>query len=350
MISLVLTLATLMLPTPNAHATAPGDAVVWRNLPDLPQALGGQFVGVIDDHLVVAGGSYFVVPPWNGGKKQWVATIYTLERNALHWQLAGHLPTPLGYGVSITTPHEMLCIGGQTPSGNSRHTLRLRLVGGRIQIVRLADLPETDSNMTGALAGDTVYVAGGQSTPDSTHARHTFWALPLSPPFAHWRTLPAWPGPARIFPVTIASGSTVCVLSGEELTGTLGPPVGRRFLTDGYCYHPGNGWRKLPDLPHPTAGGLGAEAGGELLVFGGNDGSLADREYEIREKHPGFSKAIYGYDPRTEVWRIAGTIPHSLVTTGMVRWGDEWVIAGGEDHPAHRSAQVIAGRILDTDR
>jgi N-acetylneuraminic acid mutarotase len=343
-------LSSLILLTPRVQAATPGNAIAWRNLPDLPQAVGGQFVGVVQDHLVVAGGSYFTTPPWNGGKKQWVDTIYTLARNGSRWRLAGHLPSPLGYGVAITTSEGLLCIGGQTPTGNSKQTLRLRLEGSTLVIDRLPDLPETDSNMTGTLGGDTVYVAGGQSTAVSTQALHTFWALSLSKPHEGWRTLPAWPGPARIFPVTIALGSSVCVVSGADLTGTLGPPVGRKFLTDAYCYAPEKGWQQIESLPHPMAGGLGAEAQGKLLVFGGNDGSLADHEFEIKERHPGFSKVVYQYDPQTRAWRPFGSIPHSLVTTGLVRWGDEFVIAGGEDHPAHRSAAVIAARILVADR
>ncbi len=339
-----------MLLTPNTQAARPGVGISWRYLPDLPHALGGQFVGVIDNQLVVAGGSYFDVPPWSGGKKQWVDTIYVLGRNDKEWRLAGHLPSPLGYGVAISLADGMLCIGGQTPAGNSRETLHLRLQGGQIVIDRWADLPQTASNMAGARAGDTVYIAGGQTTPESTHALHEFWVLPLANPREGWRALPAWPGAPRIFPVAIASGTSVCVLSGSDLTGTVGPPVGRRFLTDAYCYEPTSGWQPIRTLPRPTAGGMGTDAHGRLLVFGGNDGSLADREYEIREKHPGFSKDVLCFDPSTREWRVMGTMPLSLVTTGMARWGDEIVIAGGEDHPAHRSAKVIAARILETDR
>lgn len=350
MTSIELILVSLMLFMPNRQANTPDSALVWRNLPDLPRALAGQFVGVIEDHLVVAGGSYFVVSPWDGGKKQWVDTIYTLGRSDHQWQLAGHLPTPLGYGVAITTPQGMLCIGGQTPTENSKWTLYLHIQRGRIVIGRLADLPEAASNMSGALAGDTVYVAGGQLTPQSTKALHSFRALSLSKVHEGWRTLPSWPGPARILPVMIDSGSSVCMLSGAELTGKLGPRGERKYLTDAYCYAPEIGWRKITRLPQPTTGGLGAEAKGKLMVFGGDDGSLADRIYEIKENHPGFSKAAYCYDLQTQEWRTMGTMPYSLVTTGLARWGDELVIAGGEDRPAHRSATVIAGHVLDTGR
>jgi N-acetylneuraminic acid mutarotase len=239
----------------------------------------------------------------------------------------------------------MLCMGGQTPSGNSRQTLLLSFQGNKIAIDHLADLPETIANMAGALAGDTIYIAGGQTTPTSTAALHNFWSLSLTAPHARWSSLPPWPGPSRIFPVMVASGSSLYLISGSDLTGTLGPPLGRKFLRDAYCYSPRNGWRSMASLPQPTGGGLGAVVGGKLLVFGGNDGSLADHEYEIRDRHPGFSKIIYEFDPETSRWSIAGQMPYALVTTGLAIWDNQLVIAGGEDRPSHRSAHVMAGRI-----
>src|SRR5882762_187071 len=90
--------------------------ISWRDLPPLPQALGGQFVGVVDDHLVVAGGSHWdgVPRPWDGGKKTWVDTVYTLARGAHEWRVAGRMPHKMGYGAAISVPGAMLCIGGQT--------------------------------------------------------------------------------------------------------------------------------------------------------------------------------------------------------------------------------------------
>ncbi len=278
------------------------------------------------------------------------ATIYALGRNETHWKLVGHLPSPLGYGVAITTPQGMLCIGGQTPSENSRQTRLLRMQEGKIVIQRLADLPETAADMAGAMVGNTVYVAGGQVTPTSTAALHNFWSLSLSQTQAVWSSLPAWPGPARIFPVMAASGSSIYLVSGADLTGTLGPPLGRKFLTDAYCYTPGHGWRALANPPQPTAGGLGAVMKGKLLLLGGNDGSLAAKEYEIRDRHPGFSKMVLQYDPETGHWSSTGEMPYALVTTGLATWENELVVAGGEDRPSHRSARVMASPIPNESR
>jgi len=316
----------------------------WRNLPDLPQALGGQFVGVVHGHLVVAGGSYFTKPPWDGGKKQWVDTIYTLGRHDQQWRLSGHLPSPLGYGASITTLLGMLCIGGETPAGNSKQVLRLQWRGNRIVIHRLADLPETTANLAGALAGDTVYVAGGQANPKSTQALHTFWSLSLAKPDARWQTLPAWPGPPRILPAMAVAGSSIYLIGGADLTGTPGPPAGRKYLADAYRYSPRQGWHKIADVPQPSVAGVAAPTDNKLLVFGGDDGSLYMKQFEIKDRHPGYSRAIYEFDPTTGRWSTAGHMPASLVTTGLAVWNQQFVIAGGEDRPGHRSPRVLAGQ------
>jgi N-acetylneuraminate epimerase len=334
-------LLLLMIPAALCGSSRAG-TIVWRELPDLPQALGGQFVGTIGDRLVVAGGSYFRTPPWSGGKKQWVDTVYTLEHGAGHWRLAGHLPTPLGYGVAVSLRDSMLLIGGQTPEGSSAATLRLSLQNGRLEISKLAPLPRAASMFGGARLGDAIFLAGGQAEPSSTESLHDFRRFEGG----EWYADPPWPGSPRILPMMAALHGFVYVFGGAELTGVPGPPVGRRFLKDAFRFKPGAGWQRLPDLPHPLQAGLALGWKGRILVFGGNDGSLADREFELKDRHPGFRREVLAFDPKTRQWSKIGEMPLSLVTTGIAVWGDELVIAGGEARPAHRSAKVIGGHLL----
>ncbi len=320
--------------------------MLWRDLPPLPQAVGGQFVGHIDGNLVVAGGSHWTgVPrPWEGGKKIWVDSVYALAHDAGSWRLVGHLPHAMGYGVAISQPGYMLCIGGQTPDSNVATSYRLRLKSGKLVIDELAPLPQAAANMAGAVVGDTVYVAGGQATPVSTSSLRTFWSLSLSDPNAKWRILDGWPGSAAILPIAAGGHDIFYLLGGAELTGLPGPPLGRRFLSDAFGYRPGHGWEKLPDIPRRAQAGFAITDGDDLLLIGGSDGALADRELELKDNHPGFNRDILRYSSRTRKWTEDGAMPISLVTSGITNWGNEWVIAGGEDRPAHRSARVIAGR------
>jgi N-acetylneuraminic acid mutarotase len=320
----------------------------WRDLPPLPQSLGGQFVGTVGERLVVAGGSHWdgVPRPWNGGKKVFSDAIYVLERGATAWKKGGTLPVALGYGVSISLSDAMLCIGGQTPTANTSQVYRLRWVKGTIAIDTLPDLPATASNTAGAVSGNTIYVAAGQSTPSSLKALDVFWALSLKHPEEGWKTLPSWPGLPRFMPMAAAARDAFYLVGGAEFTGTPGPPVGRRFLKDAYRYRSGRDWDRLPDLPAKSQAGYAVMDGPDLIVMGGNDGEYADREFEMKDNHPGFPLEIYRLKPGAKTWESSGKLPSSLVTSGLVRWGDEVVIAGGEDKPGHRSGRVVAGTFI----
>ena len=75
----------------------------WTDLPDLPEplGLGGEFAGTADGSLIVAGGSHFPVPPFEGGEKVWRDEIYVLEPDATSWTTGFTLARPLAYGASV---------------------------------------------------------------------------------------------------------------------------------------------------------------------------------------------------------------------------------------------------------
>ena len=261
------------------------------------------------------------------------------------WKRTGTLPVPLGYGVAISTADSLLCIGGQTPTENTARVYRLRWSNGAVVIDILPSLPAAASNTMGALAGDTIYVAGGQSTPASLKAPRHLLVLVVETSggrlagSAHLARRGPIPGRGRRH---FQAPSTWRVERNSPARPA--PPVGRRFLKDVYRYRPGQGWDRLPDLPAATSAGYAWMDGGDLIVMGGNDGEYADREFQMKDQHPGFPLHIFRLTPGAKQWRPAGKMPSSLVTSGLVRWGDEVVIAGGEDRPGHRSARVIAGK------
>ncbi|HLB75390.1 MAG TPA: hypothetical protein VJJ98_15315, partial [Sedimentisphaerales bacterium] len=97
----------LMFP-PAVLGAARGDAKTdrlykWRSLPDLPEPMGaaGPFAGISNDALIVAGGTHFPTPLFEGGAKVWIDDIYVLEKDAndaYFWQTGYKLDRPLAYG------------------------------------------------------------------------------------------------------------------------------------------------------------------------------------------------------------------------------------------------------------
>lgn len=82
-----------------------------------------------------------------------------------------------------------------------------------------------------------------------------------------------------------------------------------------------------------------------ILVFSGDDGANAQRIFELKDNHPGFSRDALAYHTITDTWTKTGSLPESLVTTAAVKWNNALVITGGEDRPGHRSAGVWRGAL-----
>ncbi|MCC2670718.1 MAG: sodium/solute symporter [Armatimonadetes bacterium] len=321
------------------------DQLRWSELPSLPLAVSGHFAGASGRALIVAGGAYFPRPLFEGGQKVWTDQVAVLEPGSRSWLTGYSLQQRLAYGASITLPDALVCIGGGDARRHSRSISRLRWRDGQLeQETWWAPLPAARAFHAAALLDAAVFVTGGQERPDGP-AQSTCWKLDLARLDREWEEQPPCPGPARILPALAAAGDSLYLLGGCALhPGPDGKPV-REYLRDAYRLTPGKGWKRIADLPRPvTAAPAIGDAGGRVLVFGGDDGELASRVQELKDRHPGFSRDVLAYDPATDRWSRVGTLPASLVTTNLVRWNGSWVLPGGEDRPGHRSPTVMATR------
>jgi SSS family transporter len=323
-------------------------ALRWHQLPALPDREGFAFpfAGVHQGALVVAGGANFPDKrPWEGGTKVWYDPVFVLDRPDAAWRLAGKLPRPLGYGVSITTKDGIVCLGGSDAQRHYADVFLLRRAGDKIETTPLPPLPKPCANFCGALLGNTIYVAGGIDRPDATTALRTFWALDLGRAQPQWQELEPWPGPERMLAVAGVQDRAFFLFSGTSLAADAqGKPV-RTYLRDAYRYQPGRGWRRLADLPHATvAAPTPAPALGQstLLVLGGDDGTKT--AFQPVAQHPGFPQTILAYHTITDTWKTLGEMPAAHVTTPLVRWGDDFVMPSGEIRPGVRTPAVWSFR------
>jgi N-acetylneuraminic acid mutarotase len=316
--------------------------LTFRDLPDLPRPVSGQFAGVSGGALLVIGGSYFPTPLFEGGKKVWANSVFILDKGAAKWRTAT-LDGPIAYGGSVTTPDGVLLIGGSDQDRHYRRVERVRWADGVLKHEALPDLPGTVANTAAALLDGVVYVAGGQAEPASTEAMRSLWALDLKAAKLSWNALEPIPGPGRILPVMSASGDSLYVFSGAELLRDAEGKAARRYLKDAYRFRPGRGWTKLPDAPYPMVAAPALPWGtSTILVFGGDDGLNATRIWELKDKHPGFHREVLAFDTKSHQWTPVGTLPLSLVTTPPAIWNGQIVIPGGEARPGIRSGRVLA--------
>jgi len=324
--------------------------IEWTKLAPIPDAEGfaGSFAGVHGGSLIVAGGANFPeAKPWEGGTKRWHDRVFVLSLPGAAWRESGRLPMPLAYGVSITTADGLICVGGSNAEGHQRSVIRLRLVDGEPSLTLLPSLPVACANLSGALLGETIYVAGGTENPESVEALRSVWALDLRQIGAGWEALEPLPGCGRILAAAGAVDGSFFVVGGSALKLGKDGKTEREGLRDGYRYTPGRGWRPIADAPrnaYAAPSPMPVTRSGALLLLGGDDGRQISRPLE---EHRGFPNDAAVYDASTDTWTVLEHTPFALVTTPTVLWESRIVIPGGERKPGIRSTEVWAGAILD---
>jgi N-acetylneuraminate epimerase len=337
------------------------DLFQWETLPPVPDSVGyaGSFAGVANDVLIVAGGSNFPNggTPWNGGVKKWYDKIFVMEKPGAQWKEAGRLPFPLGYGVSVSVKNGLMLIGGSNEKGHVPNVFLLHYRHGKIEIENLPSLPFALANSCGALVGDKIFLAGGLAAPSSLATGHPFLCFDLKQKNGTWKELPAWPGPSRMLAVAGADEDHFYLFSGTQLID------GKRvYLTDAYSYSEEKGWSKLADLPHATVAAPSPAfsfSKNALFIFGGDTGTDAAEAGALKEKHPGFSKQILQYQTSDNTWSVTGEVytnrkpdfietPNNSiwapVTTPLVFWKGQVVLAGGEVRPGTRTPNVLIAK------
>jgi SSS family transporter len=324
----------------------------WEELPPLPDKEGfaGMFCGVSGGALICMGGANFPDGmPWEGGKKVWYDDIYILERGAEEWKVADvKLPRPLAYGVSVTYNDGIVIAGGSDATRHYADVMTIAYRNGRIEVDTLPSLPFPLANMTGAVVGNHLYIAGGNLSVTGV-PRKDFLALNLAANDKSWTVLESWPGPARIQAVSASVQNKFFLFSGIDMRERDGVKE-RIILTDAYKFTPGTNlaegsWRRLADMPRGVAAGPSpAPTVGDNHIFfpGGLEGKTA--QHKDPSTFPGFVNDLLAYHVRSDSFLSFGTLPADAprVTVPAVEWDDRWVIVSGEAGPGKRSPRVFA--------
>ncbi len=321
----------------------------WDELPPLPEPRSGHFAGVHGGTLIVAGGSNFLVSPFQGGEKQWYTDIFVLERDASEWQRAGHLPVARAYGVSIEDESGLFLIGGSDGTEHFASTIRLEWDGDSIVVHEdaLHPLAQPVAFMAGARLGDVVHVVGGQDSPDATAALDTHWQIDLDDSDGAWEESDG-PGESRILPVAAVQSGALYLFSGTSLYADDEGKAARTYLSDAYRFD-GTEWVEVAGPPTPIVAGVALPAGAaHILTFSGDTGEFVGRTQELGDDHPGFPGIVYAYHTITDTWVHAADMPEALVTTTGVIYEGTFVIPAGEDRPGHRSDRVHRGTLTPT--
>lgn len=248
------------------------DIFSWSNDYELPNAKGvnGAFTGIHNDALIIAGGANFPnTPVWEGGKKIWHDAIYVLEKNGNSFQWIQNkdlkLTQSLAYGVSISTPKGLLCIGGDNENDVYKDVFLLKW-NAKSKTIEREDLPPMPialSGMGGSIIGDMVFLVGGQEAKGGA-ATSNFLSFNLTETLNRkqytWKQLPDFPGESRLQAVVVGQGNGRNYESLYVFSGMAYNPVSKvthKMLSDVYEYDTNkDSWIQKKSVPNNGTPGI----------------------------------------------------------------------------------------------
>ncbi|MFA7174270.1 MAG: sodium/solute symporter [Kiritimatiellia bacterium] len=343
--------------------------------------VGTPFYGEHKGVALLAGGSNFPEEPLlKGGKKRYYSDVYALTTGSTNWMHAGHLSQRVAAGMSATTPHGVVCVGG---SVDDKVTARAFLLSWNVSENRVVETPLPDfpgpvQLGRAAARGNLVYVAGGAGA--ETLASDV-WMLDLDAQVAGWQPLAPLPAPkgrtqAQVFIQNGDQKRTFLYVVGGYAKHSDG---GVQSLIDGYAFDlsqpPASGvWQPIsPAVPKgsdapawPLIGACCVTSGDQhVLFFGGPDAKYFDDNQrkmatltgEARERQrikyqsvlpTTWNRQVLVYHTVTDRWFTLGEVPFPATAAGSAikRSDNTILLASGEIQPGIRTPLCVAGKFV----
>lgn len=340
------------------------EIVLMRGFPQenaaFAKGVSACFSGIVDGKLLIAGGSNFPdISAKDGGMKKYYKDIYAAEipidSNFL-WKKVGELPYPMAYGVSVSTPKGMICVGGINLKEAFRNVYRISIQNHKAVIETLPILPCTLDNMAGTLLGNILYVVGGNR---NRKASNCVYCLDLDNLSDGWQALSVFPGQPRIQPVLTGQMDAKGELSLYLWGGFTLPTNDQQasMSVDGYVYTPSSRtWTLLPspvnkDREQVSLGGGVATALGDSLILctGGVHKDIFMQGFvqpaSEYMSHPAewyqFNNCLLVYNVNRQKWtEIARTTYLARAGATLVSNGQDYFYINGELKPGIRSPNI----------
>ena len=333
-------------------------------VPGLNHGIAGPVAGIAGDKFIIGGGANFPDNfPWKGGQKKYYNHLLVYDMRANGLQLLSDcitLPHSIAYAGLAGNNDGFFAVGGEDENGllRSAYFFSWNKKNRCLQTESLPELPEKVTNGSLVHINGTLYFAGGETTA-GTSAR--LWKLSLKE-MAGWEEMQPLPVPASHGVFVALDHETLAWASGRRKTET-----GISEIYNGlYIYDiRRNAWTKKSSLPVSLAAGTGATDGqGNMLIFGGDDGSTfsrveaalvkiaeaqtpdekeewTDRKNALQENHPGFNPNIYLWNRDSDTWSSAGKLPFETpVTTTAIPYKNRIFLPSGEIRAGVRTNKV----------
>ena len=316
----------------------------WRQSTPLPEPRAGYAAGVLDNKLVIAGGTY-----WEGERDNWTQKLFATSTHAFDpntetWQRLPDAPVPFGYAAFTVAKNRLYVLGGYDGRQESTKILTLEQEGSDYVWKDFGELPETRLFAWAGTADSKIYLLGGvrefEPTDDtgtcctSKTATKQLMVFDTEAPDKGWRELAPYPGGKRWLFSAETDGQNIWMFGGihSEEPGT--PPT---KFDDVLSYDLASGsWQKHPPLPPATL----------------EQTPLVPLHVDGRMLFMSYAKTVWQLDLPTMEYSKLTPMPEEAFVDRFVWLNDRIIGAGGENKiqaPRRRSEWTFVGEFQSVE-
>lgn len=292
------------------------EPAVWEALEPLPVAVRSAAVATDGARVYVVGGST------ESGR---TTLLQILDVDAGTWSYGASLPEPTDWGTAAWVAGALHFIGGVT-DGASASTQHYAYDPGSDEWSVQPPVPEPIAGTSGLTDGSDIYVFAGNSGGS-----------------------PAYTSKTHVYDVSAGSWSTVLDVPGARInwSGTFhdgafyligGQTEGIETSSDLLQYDAAaDSWTSLRPIPVEREAHGVASANGLVCAIGGR--LAASGNFNTPYDN------VSCYDPTTDRWEPAPSLPRARQELGAVTVGDLMIAIGGADEGAEPVTDVTAIRL-----
>lgn len=350
------------------------DDIDWNASAKLPNennldhiGVAGPVTGIIDNKLIIAGGANFPeAMPWNGGAKKYQKNVYLYDLNAdgeLNFLGRQDFNDSLAYSANISLADQIISVGGERNGQAVSDVFSYGFEGNSLVRKSLPQLPLPLTNAGAVHISDKLYVAGGEN---ADLVSDKIFVLDLNDLDLGWKEFASLPKPLSHLVLVTDNKNNLFVVGGRKRNLNAKSDISN----DVYQLDVNtNAQTVLASLPEQLAAGTGVYYQGNILLFGGDNGStfhqvehlIADintttdeerkqnlivTKNKIQESHPGFSKQVLKLNLKDNIWTSLNEIKgESPVTTTALLYNNAIIIPSGEVRAGVRTNQILIGKL-----
>ena len=328
--------------------------------------LAGPIVGVIDNELIVAGGANFPNGmPWDGGKKTYQKEVYFYDMEAdgkINYSKSLIFEDSLAYAANVSYKNKIYSAGGERNGVATSDVFSYYLVGDKLERTALTSLPMALTNGALTVVDDKLYFVGGEN---ADLVSDKVFVYDLANQQKGWEQFAVLPNPISHSVVVYDDKGNILIIGGRKRNENSFSDIYRTVYNLTISTKT---LSTLAELPEPLAAGTGVYYDGNVLVFGGDNGStfneverliaainlsddhvekeeLINKKNTMQRSHPGFPKKVWSMNLNDNIWApTTDMVGDSPVTTTAVLHGNIVVIPSGEIKAGVRTNQILIGK------